>query len=230
MTPALYRLLFPRKGERKERLYYASSKHQKKALSSSSRFVVFLSSSSSKKKRKTKEKERTTTPSPPPFGVRKNSYTKPNFWGSPFVWLFLLFVFIKVHHPFLCFFVFFFFILFVAFFCVWQECVETESSTPLVLSILCLRATNWLPPPFYLYKRRHRFLIAPQKKTTKKRTPPPPPPCRLLLRCTRKRAPLPPGRRAFCRRPTPAATGNPLFSSFEAGTMRAKWKISRLLH
>ena len=133
MTPALYRLLFPRKGERKERLYYASSKHQKKALSSSSRFVVFLSSSSSKKKRKTKEKERTTTPSPPPFGVRKNSYTKPNFWGSPFVWLFLLFVFIKVHHPFLCFFVFFFFILFVAFFVCGKSVSskELDASCPL---------------------------------------------------------------------------------------------------
>ena len=164
MTPALYRPLFPRKGERKERLYYASSKHPKSSLSSSQVVLSSFCRQKSKKKRKTKEKERTTIPSPPPSkGVKIRIRAK--FLGVPFFFgcSFCLFVFMWVHHPFLCFFVFFFFILLVAFFLCGKS-VSRQSSTPLVLSILCLRATNWLPPPFYLYKRRHHFLIAPQKR------------------------------------------------------------------
>ena len=165
MTPALYRPLFPRKGERKERLYYASSKHPKSSLSSSQVVLSSFCRQKSKKKRKTKEKERTTIPSPPPSkGVKIRIRAK--FLGVPFFFgcSFCLFVFMWVHHPFLCFFVFFFFILLVAFFLCGKS-VSRQSSTPLVLSILCLRATNWLPPPPFIYINVGIvFLIAPQKR------------------------------------------------------------------
>ncbi len=166
MTPALYRPLFPRKGERKERLYYASSKHPKSSLSSSQ---VVLSSfcrrQKSKKKRKTKEKERTTIPSPPPPKRCKNSYTSQIFGGPLFFFgcSFCLFVFMWVHHPFLCFFVFFFFILLVAFFCVARVCRDKARRLSSSRFFVFVPPIGF-PPPFIYINVGIVFLIAPQKR------------------------------------------------------------------
>ena len=128
MTPALYRPLFPRKGERKERLY--ASKHQK--LSSSSRLFVVV------QKEKKKEREREDHPF---------SRCNPNFWGSPFWLLFGSVLFFCLGPSFFVFCVCSFFSSLSLFLC-GVACVETEldASRPLDSLSSCHQLAS--PPPF----------------------------------------------------------------------------------
>ena len=148
MTPALYRLLFPRKGERKERLYYASSKHKKKL----SHRQVVLSSFCRRRRPKRKEKRKRKR-GPPPLLLLPLVYVKirirSQIFGGPLLFGCSFCLFLSRSIILFCVFLCSFFSSSLSLFlCVARVCRDREldASRPLDSLSSCHQLAS--PPPF----------------------------------------------------------------------------------